>query len=101
MDERADPRGGKQSGAISSRSPRSPPRAAGPAVLAPRDGIEPSSLVLIQSQAGPASRPTGEGPPSVVEPDCSSDPVELGQSLPDTHEVRDRGHPAGGRTTVS
>jgi hypothetical protein len=29
-------------------------------VLAPRDGIEPSSLVLIQSQAGPASRPTGD-----------------------------------------
>ena len=29
---------------------------------APRDGIEPSSLVLIQSQAGPASRPTGDRP---------------------------------------
>ena len=28
--------------------------------VAPREGIEPSSLVLIQSQAGPASRPTGE-----------------------------------------
>ena len=27
---------------------------------APRDGIEPSALILIQSQAGPASRPTGE-----------------------------------------
>ena len=27
---------------------------------APRGGIEPPSLVLIQSQAGPASRPTGE-----------------------------------------
>ena len=32
------------------------------AVRAPRDGIEPSSLILIQSQAGPASRPTGEWP---------------------------------------
>jgi hypothetical protein len=30
--------------------------------MAPREGIEPSSLVLIQSQAGPASRPTGERP---------------------------------------
>ena len=30
---------------------------------APRGGIEPPSLVLIQSQAGPASRPTGEGSP--------------------------------------
>ena len=30
--------------------------------VAPREGIEPSSLVLIQSQAGPASRPTGERP---------------------------------------
>jgi hypothetical protein len=29
---------------------------------APREGIEPSSLFLIQSQAGPASRPTGERP---------------------------------------
>src|SRR6478672_11604086 len=29
---------------------------------APRVGIEPTSLVLIQSQAGPASRPTGERP---------------------------------------
>src|SRR5665647_1558141 len=33
-----------------------------PLCVAPRDGIEPSSLVLIQSQAGPASRPTGERP---------------------------------------
>ena len=30
---------------------------------APRDGIEPSSLILIQSQAGPASRPTGDRHP--------------------------------------
>ena len=29
---------------------------------APRVGIEPTSLILIQSQAGPASRPTGERP---------------------------------------
>ena len=28
--------------------------------LAPRVGVEPTSLVLIQSQAGPAGRPTGE-----------------------------------------
>ncbi len=34
---------------------------------APRDGIEPSSLVLIQSQAGPASRPTGDRPNRLVE----------------------------------
>ena len=27
---------------------------------APRVGVEPTSLVLIQSQAGPAGRPTGE-----------------------------------------
>jgi hypothetical protein len=27
---------------------------------APRVGVEPTSLVLIQSQAGPADRPTGE-----------------------------------------
>ena len=30
--------------------------------FAPRVGIEPTSLVLIQSQAGPTSRPTGERP---------------------------------------
>ena len=28
--------------------------------VAPRAGIEPASLILIQSQAGPASRPTGD-----------------------------------------
>ena len=39
---------------------RSPVRACRLATRAPRDGIEPSSLILIQSQAGPASRPTGE-----------------------------------------
>ena len=31
-------------------------------MLAPRVGVEPTSLVLIQSQAGPAGRPTGDGP---------------------------------------
>ena len=35
----------------------------GPSHGAPRDGIEPSSLILIQSQAGPASRPTGDRRP--------------------------------------
>ena len=34
------------------------------AAAAPRAGVEPASLVLIQSQAGPADRPTGERPPS-------------------------------------
>src|SRR6185503_18570156 len=29
--------------------------------LAPRVGVEPTSLILIQSQAGPADRPTGDG----------------------------------------
>ena len=33
------------------------------AFLAPRVGVEPTSLVLIQSQAGPAGRPTGDRPP--------------------------------------
>ena len=28
--------------------------------VAPRVGVEPTSLVLIQSQAGPADRPTGD-----------------------------------------
>ncbi len=32
--------------------------------VAPRVGVEPTSLVLIQSQAGPAGRPTGERPPT-------------------------------------
>ena len=32
---------------------------------APRVGVEPTSLVLIQSQAGPAGRPTGDRCPSV------------------------------------
>ena len=31
--------------------------------LAPRVGVEPTSLILIQSQAGPADRPTGERHP--------------------------------------
>ena len=34
--------------------------------FAPRVGIEPTSLILIQSQAGPASRPTGERPGAVA-----------------------------------
>ncbi|SPD88911.1 protein of unknown function [Micropruina glycogenica] len=29
---------------------------------APRVGVEPTSLILIQSQAGPAGRPTGDRP---------------------------------------
>ena len=33
--------------------------------LAPRVGVEPTSLVLIQSQAGPAGRPTGDRCPSL------------------------------------
>jgi hypothetical protein len=44
------------------RVPRPMPRHRSRAQVAPREGIEPSSLLLIQSQAGPASRPTGERP---------------------------------------
>jgi hypothetical protein len=40
------------------RSGRQPPVLT--CVFAPRVGVEPTSLVLIQSQAGPAGRPTGE-----------------------------------------
>ncbi len=40
-----------------------------PAAHAPRVGVEPTSLVLIQSQAGPAGRPTG---------DCSCSPQATG-----------------------
>ena len=36
--------------------------------LAPRVGVEPTSLVLIQSQAGPAGRPTGDSAEKVTGP---------------------------------
>ena len=49
--------------ATSPMKPRLPrARAADLRVWLPGVGIEPTSLVLIQSQAGPASRPTGERP---------------------------------------
>ena len=34
--------------------------------FAPRVGVEPTSLILIQSQAGPAGRPTGESTTSTL-----------------------------------
>ncbi len=49
----------------SSRGSAGAPFEASVDMRAPRVGVEPTSLVLIQSQAGPAGRPTGDRPPRV------------------------------------
>src|SRR6188474_3512612 len=61
-------------------------------ILAPRVGVEPTSLVLIQSQAGPAGRPTG---------DCLIDGTRLPVRLraPELHLPTVRASPGAGSLT--
>ncbi len=82
--------------------------------VAPRDGVEPSSLVLIQSQAGPAGRPTGDRRPTIeprrrrpgAHPTCDDtgsarhradappDPVESARHRADSAGLGSTGGPA-------
>ena len=59
--------------------------------LAPRVGVEPTSLVLIQSQAGPAGRPTGDRAP------------RLGPAVPSlaTQDLRHAAVMASARSTAA
>ena len=65
---------------------------------APRVGVEPTSLVLIQSQAGPAGRPTGDhgpGPSFHPRPPASHRTVLRTRSCAISHHLGRRSRPQG------